>query len=107
MDIDIERARKIARKNDLYRQTSLSNINVTSGAYALPDFQGLMQAVREFDSFTEDNDPYGEHDFGSLEWRGEKVFWKIDYYDKDLKWGLDPRDIDCKRVLTVMLASEY
>jgi hypothetical protein len=27
------------------------------------------------------NDPYGEHDFGSFELAGEKFFWKIDYYD--------------------------
>jgi hypothetical protein len=36
------------------------------GAQALPDVAGLMRAVREFDEFTEDNDPRAEHDFGSI-----------------------------------------
>jgi len=107
MDIDQERARKIARKNDLFRQTGTHDINVTSGVYDLPDLYGLVQSVRQFDSFTEDNDPYSEHDFGSLDWHGETVYWKIDYYDQALRNGKDPRDVDCRRVLTVLLASEY
>ncbi|MGH7157810.1 MAG: DUF3768 domain-containing protein [Candidatus Saccharimonadales bacterium] len=35
------------------------------------------------------------------------MFWKIDYYDQELKYGEDPLSLDCRRVLTVMLASEY
>lgn len=38
---------------------------------------------------------------------GQKVFWKIDYYDAELKYGKDPLDPKCNRVLTIMLASEY
>jgi len=42
---------------------------------------------------TSDNDPHGEHDFGSFELAGNKFFWKIDYYDRRLKWGSeDPAD---------------
>jgi hypothetical protein len=65
--------------------------------------------VTAFDTFTEDNDPYGEHDFGSLTIDGVKVFWKIDYYDPTLTAGSeDPADAaKTHRVLTVMLASEY
>jgi len=108
MDIDIERAEKVSALNDKFRKTALADILVTSGVCdTLPDVPGLMQAIRDFDRFTEDNDPYGEHDFGSLEWYGEKVFWKVDYYDQQLQYGRDPLDFDCKRVLTVMLASEY
>ena len=61
------------------------------------------------DAFCEDNDPYGEHDFGAFEVEGEKLFWKIDYYDKALEHGSeDPADpTRTTRVLTVMLASEY
>lgn len=59
--------------------------------------------------FTEDNDPYGEHDFGAFDHAGEKIFWKIDYYNLDLTAGSDdPANPNTtKRVLTIMLASEY
>lgn len=107
MDIDQERATKIAAVNDKFRRSSPFNVFMTRGVQDMPDTMGLMQAVRDFDRFTEDNDPYGEHDFGSLNWHGEKVFWKIDYYDQALQYGKDPLDVECKRVLTVLLASEY
>ena len=57
----------------------------------------------------EDNDPHGEHDFGSFELCGRKLFWKIEYYDPDLQHGSeDPADpAKTMRVLTVMLAEEY
>jgi len=59
--------------------------------------------------FTEENDPYGEHDFGAFDHCGEKVFWKIDYYNLDLSGGSeDPSNPKLThRVLTVMLAREY
>ncbi len=69
----------------------------------------ILQRVQTFDAFTPDNDPYYEHDFGSFEHAGKKVFWKIDCYDRDLKYGSpDPSDESVtERVLTVMLAEEY
>jgi hypothetical protein len=107
MDLDAEYAAKIAALNDGFRGMAV-DVMITSGVRdTLPDLVGLMKAVEQFDSFTEDNDPYGEHDFGSLTWHSEKVFWKIDYYDRELKYGRDPLDKDCRRVMTVMLASEY
>jgi len=54
-----------------------------------------------------DNDPYGEHDFGSIKWHERKTFWKIDYYDQALQYWHDPLSPECRRVLTVMLAEEY
>jgi hypothetical protein len=68
-----------------------------------------VKAVRQFSDFTEDNDPHGEHDFGSFELDGIKLFWKIDYYDQSLEHGSpDPADADVtRRVLTVLLAEEY
>ena len=108
MDVDIERAEKIAALNDKFRCFSPFNVFMTRGVQStLPDTMGLMQTIRDFNRFTDDNDPYGEHDFGSLKWHGEKVFWKIDYYDQALQYGKDPLDLECKRVLTVLLASEY
>jgi hypothetical protein len=96
---------EVAKINDIYRQGT--HFMVTPGIQALEDFLGLVQAVRGFRDFTEDNDPYGEHDFGKLTWCGQTVYWKIDYYDQLLEgWG-DPLSPDCRRVLTIMLAEEY
>jgi Protein of unknown function (DUF3768) len=69
----------------------------------------IFAAVQSFDSFTPDNDPYGEHDFGLLEVAGERVMFKIDYYDRAMA-GHSPDASDpavTRRVLTIMLASEY
>ncbi len=100
--------------NDALRTAVVSPLGqwvFTRGVHDLgPEF--VAQAVghvRGFDAFTKDNDPYGEHDFGSLNTSGHTVFFKIDYYDQNLEFGSeDPGDpAKCRRVLTVMLASEY
>lgn len=68
-----------------------------------------IKAISIFDDFCEDNDPRHEHDFGAIDIEGQKVFFKIDYYSPDLKTGSeDPSDPSVtRRVMTVMLASEY
>ena len=68
-----------------------------------------VQAVTTFTAFATDNDPYGEHDFGSFTIDDARLFWKIDYYNNTLDGGSpDPSD-PCVtvRVLTIMLALEY
>ena len=68
-----------------------------------------VAAVRGFEAFNDDNDPWGEHDFGAIEMDDQKVFWKIDPYDLDLQMG-SPNAANpavTHRVLTIMLASEY
>ncbi len=92
--------------NDRFRRTGFG-VTTTLGVNDLPDVEGLLAAVRDDNSFTEDNDPYGEHDFGSIDWHGSKVFWKIDYYNQELRSWADPASKGCKRVMTVMLADEY
>lgn len=69
----------------------------------------LITLIGEFDEFDADNDPFREHDFGVMQYMGEKLFWKFDYYGHDLKHGSDdPTDIaKTFRVLTIMLAREY
>lgn len=83
----------------------------TCGIHELgPEAQIIISAeVRDFDKFTEDNDPYGWHDFGSFDFEGQKIFWKIDLYDTQYEMGSeDPSDpTQTRRVLTIMLASEY
>jgi hypothetical protein len=101
-----EVAGKIAQLNDEFRK-SFKNTVMTPGVMFLENVLGLAGKVHEFNVFTDDNDPYGEHDFGSFDWKGERIFWKIDYYDKELKQWCDPLDPECRRIMTVMLASEY
>ena len=56
-----------------------------------------------------EEDTYGERDFGAFTFRGERVFFKIDYYDLNLEYGSeDPADASITaRVVTIMLATEY
>lgn len=102
----------IAKLNDDFRRSGNGGkLAVTAGVIALgrQAFPDIFERVRVFDAFTGANDPYGEHDFGALEWRGELIFWKIDYYDADMQGGSpEPADSSVTtRVLTIMLATEY
>jgi hypothetical protein len=69
----------------------------------------VIASVRDFTAFEEGNDPYQEHDFGSVTVMSEQCFWKIDYYDRSRTQGSpDPADPSVTtRVLTIMLATEY
>ena len=69
----------------------------------------VLQLVRNFKQFTPDNDPYDEHDFGMVEYQGDRYFWKFDYYDRNMEFGSpEPSDPEqTTRVLTVFLSSEY
>lgn len=86
-------------------------VMMTQGVNALADatIAKVMRAVRDFDDFGEDNDPYGTHEFGMLEIDGERVMFKIDAYDQNLEYGSpDPADPSVTtRVMTILLASEY
>ena len=105
--MDTVQGSSIARLNDRFRGMAV-DVMLTPGVIdGVPDVIGLLKAVESFDAFTESNDPYGEHDFGSLIWHGEKVFWQIDYYDPQLTGWCDPLAAQCRRVMTVMLAREY
>jgi hypothetical protein len=103
---------KIRALNDALRNlTGEGRIYVTAGIAALSDMEqaAIITRVFTYSAFTPDNDPYGEHDFGSFEYAGKTIFWKIDCYDRALKYGsADPADeAVTTRVLTVMLAEEY
>ena len=104
--------KKIAELNDAFRETFRGGeVLLTASVAALPSMvkaQALLQ-VSSFNSFTRDNDPHGEHDFGSFEQGGQKFFWKIDYYDQELQYGSpDPSKPELTtRALTIMFAHEY
>ena len=53
--------------------------------------------------------PHHEHDMGKIEFNGESYFFKIDYYDNQLRYGSTfPEDeFLTRRVITVMETDEY
>ena len=69
----------------------------------------IFKTIAVFDDFCHANDPHQEHDFGSFEAEGQTIFFKIDYYSKDLEGhSLDPSNpAVTQRVITIMLAEEY
>src|SRR3954454_24729245 len=97
-DIRAARAAIIARLNDELRATGQGGtVHLTSGVESLGAEQvaRVAQLVREYRDFSAENDPYGEHDFGSFESDGRRVYWKIDYYDAAMEWGSeDPANPD-------------
>ena len=100
----------IAALNDHARRSFTGcRVVITQGIQALDQTPEVLDQVQLFDAFTPDNDPYGEHDFGSFSYAAETIFWKFDYYDVDLQMhSPDPSDpAVTARVLTVMLADEY
>lgn len=110
--MNVERRARICVLNDQLRRYQIGGrIMLSRGVVALGP-TGVQIALREIamiDHFDENNDPHGEHDFGSVVLAGRRLFWKIDYYDLTLTAGADdPANPEtCTRVLTVMLAEEY
>lgn len=104
-------------QNDAFRaafdtaRLGRDHVVITSGLKALGQEFCLraFNSVRAYDRFTEDDDPWDEHDFGTFEIDGYPVCWKIDYFDNELEFGSpDPRDPALtRRVLTIMLQGEY
>lgn len=110
--MDAEQRGRVCALNDLLRQSRTGGrIILTSGVVALgiDGMEAVLAAVARFDTWNVANDPYDEHDFGAVEARGERLFWKIDYLTPDMMAGAeDPSDPrTCLRILTIMLASEY
>lgn len=109
---DEQRKLRVRQLNDDLRRTMTGGqVMITQGveALGLMAVSTILRAVRHFDEFSAANDPYDEHDFGALTSAGQRVFWKIDYYDNQLEFGSpDPADPHVTaRVITIMLASEY
>ncbi len=101
--------------NDQLRTTmSGGQVLITPGVNELKadTMARVIHAVRGFEDFNEDNDPYKTHEFGMVEMDGNKVMFKVDCYDQNLEYGSpdpsDPSDPSVTtRVLTILLASEY
>jgi hypothetical protein len=89
------------------------------------DRSRVRELIETFDAFGEDNDPHGGRDFGCIyqlhdgrwttarprlrENERERVFWKLDYYDRQMEFASDDaaNPAITRRVLTIMLADEY
>jgi hypothetical protein len=103
---------RIRMLNDELRQNILvAGAVMTPGIAALGQeaVQRLVKTIATFDDFCKANDPHGEHDFGSFEFDGTPVMFKIDYFDRDLQFhSPDPADpAVTERVITLMLSEEY
>ena len=111
----------VAQQNDRFRTTwgldpSVPGRTViTSGVDALSVAAKLAitRAVAAFSDFTPDNDPFGTRDFGAFEVEDEgrtvRLYWKIDLYDVDYRFGSEAPDDPARtrRLLTILLPEEW
>jgi len=109
MDTKTARVRAL---NDQLRQNFAEGLAVmTPGVAALgaEAVARIVKTIAVFDDFCHANDPHQEHDFGEFDADGQRILFKIDYFDESLTFhSPDPADpVVTKRVITIMLAEEY
>ena len=102
----------IATLNDNFRKTFTGGeVLLTAGIAAMSseDKANIISMVQNFNDFNDDNDVYGEHDFFSFDYKGDKIIAKIDYYDLNHKYmSEDPSNPDItNRILTIMKVFEW
>ena len=103
---------RIRALNDELRQNFAGEAAVMTPGIAALGAEAVARIVKTiavFDDFCHANDPHEEHDFGAFDADGQRVFFKIDYFDETLTYhSPDPADRSVtKRVITIMLAEEY
>ena len=104
---------RVRELNDQFRTLGIGRgtIVITHGVEEHGDrfVRQALDAVRSFDKFTCENDPWQEHDFGAFEIDGQKLFWKIDPYNISMTAGSPnpANEAVTARVLTILLSSEY
>ena len=102
----------IATLNDTFRKTFTGGqVLLTAGIAAMSseDKANIISLVQNFNDFTPDNNPYSENDSGTFDYKGEKILWKIDYYDLKNKYhSEDPSNpYITNRILTIMKVFEW
>lgn len=102
----------IAKLNDDFRKSFIGGeVLLSAGIAAMSseDKANIISMVQNFNDFTPSNDVYGEHDFLSIDYKGNKIFAKIDYYDLNYEFmSKNPANPDItNRVLTILLSCEY
>lgn len=116
-ETDADRRGRIRDLNDKFRRQDtqaaflLGEFFKTPRIHELPwgDQWAIVEMVKRFDHFDESIDPTGQHDFGAFSYKGQRIFWKIDYYDPKLtRLSDDPSDpTRTVRILTIHLAEEH
>lgn len=107
----LDHPNRVAALNDAFRRDfSRGRLMLTQVVSSLADaeLRQLLGEVQRFNQFAPDNDPYGEHDFGKDMVEAGTYFWKIDYFDRDMRKGSpDPADANLTtRVFTIMRSDE-
>ena len=102
----------IATLNDNFRKSFIGGevlLRAGIAAMSSEDKANIISMVQNFNDFTPSNDVYGEHDFLSMDYKGNKIFAKIDYYDLNYEFmSENPANPDItNRVLTILLSCEY
>lgn len=120
MTYDVHEARLIAQQNDAFR-TSLGRNPALAGqivrtaslsVFGPVALFEIVERVRNFAQFTPNNDPYGQHDYGTfvidVDGSPQTICWRIDLYDTAYEWGsAAPSDPErTRRVLTIMLPED-
>ncbi|WP_062014878.1 DUF3768 domain-containing protein [Aureimonas sp. AU4] len=103
---------RVRTLNDQLRQQQTGGTIVTTpGVRALgaAAVAATLRAVAAFDDFGAHNDPFDEHEFGSVVIEGQTVWFKVEAYDLDMRWhSPDPADpAVTHRIMTLMLPEEY
>lgn len=119
-DTEAARAARIAAQNDAFRRALApggepcplpGRLVVTRGvaAHGHAFLRAAVRAVATDATFTEDNDPEGDHGFGTVEVAGVRVWWRIDLYDADHDLGSERAHDPAAtaRVLTILLPEEW
>ncbi|MEQ1696188.1 MAG: DUF3768 domain-containing protein [Hyphomicrobiaceae bacterium] len=102
---------RIRADNDAFRidNAGAGRWVISQGISVMPvELADIIAKVRAYREFDEADGP-PEHDFGAFDHDGQRIFWKIDVMDRTYTSAshdpTDPRKT--RRLLTVMLASEY
>jgi hypothetical protein len=103
---------EIRRLNDQFRTTFRGGeVLLTQSVANLPEMvkATILTTVTAFKDFNEENDPREEHDYGSFDYAGHEVWWKIDYWNLAMdSVSPDPADPErTKRIMTVGLAEDW
>ena len=102
----------IAKLNDDFRKSFIGGeVLLSAGIAAMSseDKANIISLVQNFNDFTPDNNPYSENDFGTFDYKGEKILWKIDYYDLNNKYHSEDHSNPyiTNRILTIMKVYEW
>lgn len=67
----------------------------------------ILNLVRHYEKFNPKNDPFKNHSFGSFDFKGELIAWKIIYFDKSFRSYPKKPTKKTLRFLFIMNTSEY